>query len=82
MLDNCQKIFKIRIQSKSESWGETPPKEGMKEMKDWNDAQRKEMIDVNDLKQIKNNSDLKDLRLEMQCIIKGMDGEGTDNFKK
>ena len=61
---------------------ETPPKEGMKEMKDWNDAQRKAMIDVNDLKQIKNNSDLKDLRLEMQCIIKGMDGEGTDNFKK
>ena len=82
MLDNCQKIFKIRIQSKSESWGETPPKEGMKEMNDWNDAQRKAMIDVNDLKQIKNNSDLKDLRLEMQCIIKGMDGEGTDNFKK
>ena len=26
MLDNCQKIFKIRIQSKSESGGETPPK--------------------------------------------------------
>lgn len=27
MLDNCQKIFKIRIQSKSESEGETPPED-------------------------------------------------------
>ena len=27
MLDNCQKIFKIQIQSKSESGGETPPEE-------------------------------------------------------
>ena len=52
MLDNCQKIFKIRIQSKSESWGETPPKEGMKEMKDWNDEQKKAIIDINDLKQV------------------------------
>ena len=52
MLDNCQKIFKIQLQSKSESGGETPPEEGMKEMKDWNDAQRKAMIDVNDLKQL------------------------------
>ena len=31
MLDNCQKIFKIRIQSKSEFGGETPPeKEGIR----------------------------------------------------
>ena len=52
MLDNCQKIFKIRIQSKSESGGETPPEEGMKEMKDWNDAQKKAIIDINDLKQL------------------------------
>ena len=27
MLDNCQKIFKIQLQSKSESGGETPPEE-------------------------------------------------------
>ena len=59
--------------------GETPPKEGMKEMKDWNDAQRKEMIDINDLKQIKNNSDLKDMQSENKRRI---DGEGTDNFKQ
>ena len=63
--------------------GVSPPKEGMKEMKDWNDAQRKAMIDVNDLKQIKNNSDLKDLRLDLQSENKRrIDGEGTDNFKQ
>ena len=27
MLENCQKTFKIQFQSKSESGGETPPKE-------------------------------------------------------
>lgn len=26
MLDNCQKIFKIQIQSKSESWGRFAPR--------------------------------------------------------
>ena len=68
MLDNCQKIFKIQLKSKSESGGETPPEEGMKEMKDWNDAQRKAMIDVNDLKQIKNNSNLKDPWLDLRVL--------------
>ena len=68
MLDNCQKIFKIQFQSKSESGGETPPEKGMKEMKDWNDAQRKAMIDVNDLKQIKNNSNLKDPWLDLRVL--------------
>ena len=52
MLDNCQKIFKIRFQSKSRSWGRNAPKEGMKEMKDWNDEQKKAIIDINDLKQL------------------------------
>lgn len=37
-------------------------------MKDWNDAQRKAMIDVNDLKQIKNNSNLKDPWLDLRVL--------------
>ena len=37
-------------------------------MKDWNDAQKKEMIDVNDLKQIKNNSNLKDPWLDLRVL--------------
>lgn len=45
-----------------------PPEKGMKEMKDWNDAQKKEMIDVNDLKQIKNNSNLKDPWLDLRVL--------------
>lgn len=57
MLDNCQKIFKIQLQSKSESGGVSPPEKGMKEM-----------IDVNDLKQIKNNSNLKDPWLDLRVL--------------
>lgn len=52
MLDNCQKIFKIQLQSKSESGGVSPPEERMKEMKNWNDEQKKAIIDINDLKQL------------------------------
>ena len=37
-------------------------------MKDWNDTQRKAMIDVNDLKQIKNNSNLKDPWLDLRVL--------------
>ena len=37
-------------------------------MKDWNDAQKKSMIDVNDLKQIKNNSNLKDPWLDLRVL--------------
>lgn len=68
----------------------------MKEMKDWNDAQKKAMIDVNDLKQIKNNSNLKDPWLDLRVLSpeegfledlqsenkRRMDGEGSDNFKQ
>ena len=78
MLLACYPMIRNKV------WGaKRPPKEGMKEMKDWNDEQRKAMIDINDLPQIKNNSDLKDLWLDLQSENKRrMDGEGTDNFKQ
>jgi len=55
MLDNCQKIFKIQLQSKSESWGRFAPRRKDKDMDDeenWNDEQKKAIIDINDLKQL------------------------------